>query len=110
LFFLTQGSTKKINNTGTMIPQRIHQTGMDPVMAQPHNDQASFNKDFLDYVLEKLIDQPNNSFNRLSSFLAAPEASMQFSAVLPMGGSGIGSRSYPLPYCNSNTKPTTSPT
>jgi len=45
-------------------------------MAQPHNDQRSFDEDFLDFVPEELMEQPNNSFNRLSSFVAATEASM----------------------------------
>jgi hypothetical protein len=27
---------------------------MDPAMAQPHDDQASFDEDFRDYILEEL--------------------------------------------------------
>jgi hypothetical protein len=68
-------------------------------MAQPHNDQGSFDEDFLDYVPEELIEQPDNSFNRLSSFVAATEASMRFSAVLP----AIASSSQPVPCSDSNS-------
>jgi hypothetical protein len=74
---------KTIDNIRSMICQRIHSTGTDPVMAQPHNNQGSFHEDFLDYVPEELIEQPDNSFNRLSSFVDNTEASMRFSAVLP---------------------------
>jgi hypothetical protein len=38
-------------------------------MAQPHNDQGSFDENFLDHILEELIEQPDNSFNRLSNFM-----------------------------------------
>ena len=72
-------------------------------MEQPHNDQGSLDMDFLDYIPEELIEQPDNSFNRLSSFVAATEASMRFSAVLPMGGSAIASSSEPVPSSNSNS-------
>jgi len=72
-------------------------------MAQPHNGQGSFDEDFLHYVPEELIEQPDNSFNRLNSFVAATEASMRFSAVLPMGGSAIASSSQPAPCSNSNS-------
>jgi hypothetical protein len=68
-------------------------------MAQPQNDQGSFDEDFLDYVPEKLIRQPDNSFNRLSSFVAATEASMRFSAVLP----AIASSSQPVPCSKSKS-------
>ena len=90
---------KKIDNIRSMIRRRIHSTGTDPAMAQPHNDQGSFDEDFLDYVPEELIEQPDNSFNRLSSFVAATEASMRFSAVLP----AIASSSQPVPCSNSNS-------
>jgi hypothetical protein len=52
-----------------MICQRIYFTGTDSAIAQPHNDQCSFDEDFLDYVLEELITQANNSFNHLCSIL-----------------------------------------
>jgi hypothetical protein len=68
-------------------------------MAQPHNDQGSFDEDFLDYVPEELIEQPDNSFNRLSSCVAVTEASMRFSAVLP----AIASSSQPVPCSDSNS-------
>jgi hypothetical protein len=74
---------KTIDNIRSMIRQRIHSTGTDPVMAQPHNNQGSFHEDCLDYVPEELIEQPDNSFDRLSSFVDNTEASMRFSAVLP---------------------------
>jgi hypothetical protein len=83
---------KKIDNICSMIRQRIHSAGTDPAMAQPHNDQGSFDEGFLDYVPEELIEQPDKSFNRLRSFVAATEASMRFSAVLP----AIGSSSFQL--------------
>jgi hypothetical protein len=73
-------------------------------MTQPHNDQGTFDGDFLDYVPEELLGQPENSVTLLSSFDAATEGSMRFSAVLPMGGSPITSSSQPVPCgnCNSN--------
>jgi hypothetical protein len=46
----------KIDNIRSMIRQRIHSTGKDPAMAQPHNEQGSFDEDFLDYVPEELIE------------------------------------------------------
>jgi len=94
---------ENIDNTLSMIRQRIHSTGMDQAMAQPRNDQGSIDEDFLDYVLEELIEQPNNSFTHHSSFVAATEASMRFSAVLPMGGSAIATSSQPVPCSNSNS-------
>jgi len=103
---------KKIDNICSMIHQTIHSTGTDPVMAQPHNDQGSFDEDILDYVPEELIEQPNNSFYHCSSFVAATEASMRFSAVLPMGWSAIPSSSQPVTCSdiNSNTKEITNMT
>jgi hypothetical protein len=67
-------------------------------MAQPHNDEGSIDEDFLDYLPEQLIEQPDNCFNRLSSFVAATEASMRFSAILP----AITSSSQPDPCSDSN--------
>jgi len=90
---------KNIDNIRSMIRWRIHSTGTDPAMAQPHHDQGSFDEDFLDYVPEELIEQPDHSFNRLSSFVAATEACMQFSAVLP----AIASSSQPVPCSDSNS-------
>jgi len=94
---------KKIENIRSIIRRRIHSTGLDPVLAQPHNDQGSVDEDFLDYIREELIRQRDNSFNRLSSFDAATEASMRFSAVVPMGGSAIASSSQPIPCSDSNS-------
>jgi hypothetical protein len=76
-----------------MIRQRNHSTGTDPAMAQPHNDQRSIDVYFLALLQQELIEQSDNSFNCLSSFLAASEAIMEFSAVLPLGGSSIASSS-----------------
>jgi hypothetical protein len=67
-------------------------------MAQLHNYQGSIDEEFLDYVPEEPIEQPDNSFNLLSSFVAATEASMRFSAVLP----AIASSSQPVPCSNTN--------
>jgi hypothetical protein len=86
-----------------MIHRRIHSTGTDPVIAQPHNDQGSFDEDFLDYLPEELRYQPDNSFNCLSSFVAATEPSIRFSAALPIGGSAITSSSQPVRCSNSNS-------
>jgi len=90
---------KEIDNIRSMIRRRIHSTGTDPAMAQPRNNQGSFDEDSLDYVPEELIEQPDNSCNRLSSFVAATEASMQFSAVLP----AIASSSQPVHCSDSNS-------
>jgi len=75
---------------------------MDPGMAPPHNDRGSFDENFLHYVPEELILQPDNSFNRLCSFIAATKAGMPFSAVLPMGVSAIASSSKPVPCSDTN--------
>jgi len=50
-----------------------------------------------------LIEQPDNSFNHLTSFVAATEASIQFSAVLPMAESAIASSTQPIHCSNSNS-------
>jgi len=72
-------------------------------MAQPHNNQGSFDEDFLDYFPEEVMEQPHNSFNCLSSFVAATEACMRVSAVQPMGRSAIVSSSQPVPCSDSNS-------
>jgi len=54
-------------------------------------------------VVADVIEQPNNSFNCLSSFVVATEAIMRFSAVVPMGGSAIAISSQPVPCSNSNS-------
>jgi len=90
---LPEVPAKKIDIIRAMSRRRIHSTGTDQSMAQPHNDQGSCEEDFLDYIAEELIELPDNSFNCLSSFVAAAEASMWFSAVLPMGVSAIASSS-----------------
>ena len=84
---------KIIHNIRSVIRRRILATGKEPAMAKPRNNQGTLYDDFLDYVLEELIQQPDDSFNRLSSFVAATDASIQFSAILPIGGSTIASSS-----------------
>jgi len=103
---------KKLDNIRIMIHRRIHSTGLVPAMAQSHNNQGSFDEDFLDYIPDKLIEQPDNSFNYLSTFVVATEASMRFSAVLPMGGSAIASSSQPVlcSYSNRNSNDITNMT
>jgi len=71
-------------------------------MAQPQNDQGSIDEDIPNPIPEELIEQPNNSCDCLCSFVAATEASMQFEAVLPMGGSAIASSSEPVTRSDSN--------
>jgi hypothetical protein len=90
---------KTIDNISSMIRRRIHSPGTDPVMGQLHNNQGSVDEEFLEYVPEELIEHPHNPFNHLSSFVAATEASMRFSAVLP----AITSSSQPVPCSNSNS-------
>jgi len=94
---------KKIDNIHCKIHQIIHSTGKEQAMAQHNNNQESFHEDFLDYVQEELIELPDNSFDSLSSFVADAEASMQCSAILPMGRSAIASSSQRVPYSNSNS-------
>jgi len=94
---------KIIHNIHGIIWWRIHSPGIDPAMIQLYNDQGSVDHDFLDYVSEELTEQPDNCFNCLSSFIAATEASMKFSAVLLMGGSTVSSSTQPVPWSNSNS-------
>ena len=77
-----EGQANEIDNICSMICQRIHSPGMDPVIAQRHNDQSSLDNDCLDYILEDLIEQPDNSFNRLSSFVATTEATSQTREII----------------------------
>jgi len=93
---------KKIDNIRSPFRQMIHSTGTDQLVAQSHNNQSSLDEHILDYVLAELIEQPDNSFY-LSSFVAATEAWMWFSAVLPLGGSAIASSSQPVRCSNSNS-------
>jgi len=94
---------QKVHNICSMIHGSIHWTGMDPAIALPHNDQGSFEEEFIHYVLEELIEQPDDLFNCLSRFVADTEASMRLSAVRPMGGSATASSSQPDPCSNSNS-------
>ena len=96
---LPKVQAKRIDHTCSMICQRIHSTGTDPAMAQPHTELGSVDENLNDSVPEELIEQPDNCCNHLSSFIAATEASMQFSAVLP----AITSSSQPVPCSDSNS-------
>jgi len=93
----------KIDNVCSTIVRTIHSTGTDPAIALPHNDQGSFDENFLDYGPEELIEQPNNSVHDLSGFVATTDAIMRFSAVLTMGGSAIASSSQPVLFSDSNS-------
>jgi len=99
--FLQELQAKKIDNIHSMSHQRINPTGMDPAIAQPHNDQGSVDEDFLDYVQEELIEQPDNSFKHRSSIVAATDTGMPFSAVLPIGRTAITNSSQPIPCSDS---------
>jgi len=44
----TEIQAKKIDNIHCMIRQRIHSSGTDPAIVQPHNHQGSFDEDCLD--------------------------------------------------------------
>jgi len=90
---------KKIDTIRSMIRSRIHSTGTDRGMSQPHNNQGRIDENFFDYVPEELIEQLNNSFNHISNFVPATEACMRFSPVLP----AIPSSSQPVPCSNSNS-------
>jgi hypothetical protein len=90
---------KGLDNILSMSRRWIHSTGTDPARAQLHNDKGRFHEDFLAYIPEELIEQPDNSCNPLSSLVAATEASMPFSAGLP----AIASSSQPVPCSNSNS-------
>jgi len=93
----------KIDDTHSMIRRTIHSTGIDPALVHSHNNQDSFNQNFLYYVTEELIEQPDNLFHPLSSIDAATEASMWFAAVLPMGGSAIASCNQSILCSDSNS-------
>jgi hypothetical protein len=69
-------------------------------MWQPHSDLGSIVDHLLDYIPQVLTEEPNNTFTHLCSFLPATEASVQFSAVLPMGGFANASSSHPIASCN----------
>jgi lipopolysaccharide biosynthesis glycosyltransferase len=59
-----------------MIHQRFHLSSIDVVSAQPHSHLKSCDEDILNYILEELTEQHNNSYNYLSSIDAATDASM----------------------------------
>jgi hypothetical protein len=54
-------------------------------------------------IPEVRIEQPDNSFNYISTTYAVTEASMQYSAILPMGGCTIATSSLPIPWHDSNS-------
>jgi len=72
-------------------------------MAQPHHNQGSIDKDFLDYVPKEDIEQPDNSFYSLSILIADTEASMRISAVLHMCESATARGRQRIPYGNGNS-------
>jgi hypothetical protein len=94
---------KQINNICSMIRQRIDSNGTEQAMVQPSNDQGSVNVNSLDWDPEELLEQPINCSNSLRRFVPAMEASMRFTAVLPMGGSAIACSSLPILCSNSNS-------
>jgi len=102
---LPEVQAKMKDNIYSTIRRRIHPTGTDPPMAQPHCFQGSIEEDIADYILEELIEQPKNYFNCLNSFVAATEASMRFSAVLPSPAAAN-----PSPAAITTATATTSPT
>jgi len=102
-FSLPEVQANKIDNICSIIHRWIHSTCTDPAIAQPHNNQGRCGEDYHHCILEELIKQPDNSFNPLRSIFAASEASMRFSAVLPMSGSAIACSSQPVPCSNSNS-------
>jgi len=76
---------------------------MNQEIDQPHNTQCSIINDYLDYIPQKLIEQPENSLDQLNIFIAATEACTWFPADLPMGGSAIASSNQPIPCPNGNS-------
>jgi hypothetical protein len=71
-------------------------------MAQPNNIEGSVYVDLLDYIPKVQIELPDDCCNCLSRFVAATEASQQFSAFLTNGSSAIASSSHPVPCTDSN--------
>ena len=67
---------KMMDNIRSIIRRRMHSTGTDPELAQPHNDRGSLDEDLVDYIMEEIMDQPDNSSNRLRSVVSATEGSM----------------------------------
>jgi hypothetical protein len=86
----------EVNNIRSLIHLRIHSTGTDPAMVQPHENLGSIHENLFYFIPEKLIEQSNKTFKHHSSFVAAMEANMHFSAVLPLGWSAIASSSCPI--------------
>jgi len=94
---------QQIDITHSMIYCGIHSTGTDFVMSTPHNVQSCIVEYFFDYIPEELKQQPNNSFYCLITFVAPTDASKQFTAVLPIGGSAIPSSSQSVSCSNTNS-------
>jgi len=94
--------SEAIDNILRIILWSIRSTGTDRAMAQPHNDQGGFDEGCLDSDPAELKEQPDISFNHLSSLVAALDACMRFSAVLPMGRFAIASSGQAVPGSNSN--------
>jgi len=67
---------ERIGTVCSMIHRSIYPTGMALAMTQPQQHQGTFDEGFHDYILEDLIEQPDNSFNGLNMFVAATDGSM----------------------------------
>jgi len=93
---------KQLDNISSFIHWRILSASINPVMAQHPNHQGSFDEDFLEFIPESLIEHLDNSFNHVGSCFAATEASLRFSALLPIGGSALGSSSQSVLCSDSN--------
>jgi hypothetical protein len=70
---------------------------MDPVRPQSQHRLGSIDENFFDYVRKVVIEQPpDNSFDCLTCSVAATEACIQLTAILPEGRSAIASSSQPV--------------
>ena len=54
--FMPEVQPLQMDNIRNMIRRRIHLTGTDQAMAQPHNDEGSFDEDFLQCIPEELLE------------------------------------------------------
>jgi len=88
-----------IDHIQSMNRQMIHSAGTDQAMAQTYNDLGSFDNNFPEYILEGLIEHPENFLNHISSSAAATEAIMRFSARQGRGRSDVSTNS-PLVHCS----------
>jgi hypothetical protein len=65
---------KKIGNICSVRHTMIRYAGTDPALGQLHNDQGSYDENFLDHVPEELIEQLDNCSSCLRSNDPATEA------------------------------------